>query len=185
MPPGRARRRRLADLPAFSSLVPGHLAPVAIKRILARLFDNLPLAVRQLYALACLPCESGRPGLEAYGHTNALDHVAMPPNSAIHDRSCHFGKSIGKFWQMAAAFRCFMPHIAFCTDEKKTAFSYKNRRKRLLYHNAFFVLGAGAGIENRSVNSANIQKYHHKYHHWRKSSSLPFHLERLLVTSNK
>ncbi|MEG1051128.1 MAG: hypothetical protein RSF79_03645, partial [Janthinobacterium sp.] len=45
--------------------------------------------------------------------------------------------------------------------------------------------GAGAGIENRSVNSANIQKYHHKYHHWRKSSSLPFHLERLLVTSDK
>ncbi|MBE3025732.1 hypothetical protein [Janthinobacterium sp. GW458P] len=42
----------------------------------------------------------------------------------------------------------------------------------------------GAGIENRQANSANSPKNHHTYHHWRKSSSIPFRLERLMVTSD-
>jgi hypothetical protein len=42
--------------------------------------------------------------------SNGLEHEATPPNLAIHNWSCYFGKFIGKFWQLAAAFQgqCFI-----------------------------------------------------------------------------
>ena len=74
--------------------------------------------------------------------SNGLEHEATPPNLAIHNWSCYFGKFIGKFWQLAAAFQgqCFI--FRFLQAKKKPASPYENREKRVLYYCAFFVLSA-------------------------------------------
>ncbi len=87
-----------------------------------------------------------RCGLKGAGYPNTLDHEAMSPNHAIVDQSCYFGK----WGSIPISYAAF----TISTDEKKPAFPYENREKRVLYYDAIVVLSARSRKLNLLNNAA-------------------------------
>jgi hypothetical protein len=126
---------------------PGNLALVAIKRILARFFCNLGLAVGQLHALACLPREGGRFGIKGAGYPDTLDHEAMSPNLAILDGAAILVNSLVNFdkWQQCFGVLCHI--LRFRQTKKNPLSSMKIEKSGFCDSMRFMFVVPGAGIE--------------------------------------